>query len=167
MTFTRTDDATVHQMLAALRDADWSWRVEDVDALVARLGWRLTERWDNGAEAELPWALPERMVPLVYWSDGVSQVFFDLTARTANTPQTAAAADDAFADFTAMATGILGSPVEATPGENPTVVWRTAASTFTMMIFLDKVVLNWSSNAYQRFQDEVDAAGSAGFEAGE
>jgi hypothetical protein len=151
MTFTRSDDATVRRMLTELRDADWSWRDEEVDDLVTRLGWQVTERYGRSLSVVLPWALPDPTAMMASWSDGMSQVDFDLTGRSERTPETAAAADDAFADFAAIATEVLGPPAETVPGRSPVVGWRTAGSTFRMTIFLGEVGLNWSSNAYQQF----------------
>ncbi len=164
MTFTRTDDATLRQMLTELRDVPWHWRVDEVDDLAARLGWRITDRWDKGAEFEVAWALPDRGALLTYWTGGARQMDFDLTAHTGRGPETAAAADDAFAEFAAIGTEVLGMPDESAPGRNPSLLWRTAESTFELSMFADTITVTWSSNDYRQFLKETAVEDTSGLE---
>ncbi|AEV85524.1 hypothetical protein ACWT_4502 [Actinoplanes sp. SE50] len=161
MSFTRTDDAAVRDLLTALRDVPWHWRLDELDDLAARLGWQITDRWDKGAEFTVGWPLPSRGALLTFWKGGGRQMDFDLTARTDDTPETDAAADDAFADFAAIATDVLGRPDRTTPGIHPSVAWRTADSTFELAVFLGTVTLTWSSNAYQQFLRDTTVADPA------
>jgi hypothetical protein len=156
MTFTRTDDAVVRQILTVLRDTDWTWHAENIDVLVTRLGWHVNQRANGGFDVELPRELPTRRARLGRWSGGLSQVDFDLAVGSDETPETEDAANDAFADFAAIATEILGPPTETEPGPIPSVTWRSAGSTFRLDVLLGEVTLNWSSNAYQQFLEDTE-----------
>jgi hypothetical protein len=167
MTLTRTADATVRPMLTAMKATRWSWRVEDAGLLVTQLGWQLAGRADGGIDVELPWALPTRTTLLEPWPGGLSEVDVNLAACPDDTPETEAAADDAFADFVAIATEVLGPPAETSPGSEPSVLWRSAESTFRIDLFLSEVTLNWSSSAYQQFLNDTDVPNPESLEEGE
>jgi hypothetical protein len=153
------DHETLRSLVAAIKDASWTWRPDAVGELCQRMGWKLVEDLDDrGGFADAGWDLGGDDVAMAFRDGYVDDITMRITQIVREPADRDRFLGDAFADAVAVVTSVLGEPTARDLDEPPTARWRMADSTVVVGRYKSSVKLTWASN---RFQDRWDAVTEA------
>jgi hypothetical protein len=141
-------DQEITDLVTELRSLEWSWSPDEVERVVAGLGWTIMGRARRDFVLETEFGMGTGSVE-VDRSDRVERI-----TTTVSTPVDPDAAEDraftqdAFARAVAAATRTLGEPTQRVPGEYPEVRWRGAESTIAVKRVSSETMLYLATNEW-------------------
>jgi hypothetical protein len=157
------DEDALPRTLTTLRDAPLPWGIDDLPAMVARLGWRAhaVDRYGH-VRADPGWD-PQQQAARVHShrADRSKLVSMRLTLAKVtdeDDPADQQLLDRVHAFAEAAAIDVFGEPTSRNPWEGSRIRWRTAASTLQLTNALSAVHLGWTTNAQSDWLDEIRAS---------
>jgi uncharacterized protein DUF6301 len=148
-------DQEITDLVTKLRSLKWAWSPDEVERVVADLGWTIMGKARKDFVLETEFGMGTGSVE-VDPSDRVDRITTTVsTPVDADTAEERAFTQDAFARVVAATTQALGEPTQRVPGEYPEVRWRGTESTITVKRVSTEVMLYLATNEWV---DEFDWA---------